>query len=58
MMPIFWQILNGNKYITITLHNLDQEIDAGKILIEQKMNVDRTLFDTSVAAKNFCRHFF
>lgn len=51
MMPIFWQILNGNKYITITLHNLDKEIDAGKILIEQKMNVNRTLFDTSVAAK-------
>ena len=58
MMPIFWQILDGNKYITVTLHNLDKEIDTGKILIEQKINVHKTLFDTSVVAKKISADIF
>ncbi len=58
MMPIFWQILDGSRYITITLHDMGKKIDTGKILIEKKVNVGKTLFDTSVAAKKISADIF
>ena len=33
-MPIFWQMFNGEKDITITAHHLAKEIDTGKIIKE------------------------
>ena len=51
MMPIFWQILDGNSTITITIHDLAAEIDTGSILVETEMKILHSLFITSVKAK-------
>ena len=51
MMPIFWQILDGNSAITITIHDLAAEIDTGSILVETEMKILQSLFITSVRAK-------
>lgn len=34
-----WQILNGEKDITVTVHTMTEEIDKGKILMEQALPV-------------------
>ena len=51
MMPIFWQLFHGEEYITITVHDLAFDIDAGEILGEYKLNVEGTLFAISQNAK-------
>lgn len=51
MMPIFWQILDGKEKITITIHDLAAEIDAGGIIQESEMVISNSLFITSIKAK-------
>ena len=58
MMPIFWQILNNENKITITLHDVAKDIDSGRILLEKEMNISNTLFKTSVAAKKYSAKIF
>lgn len=51
MMPIFWQMLDGKENITITIHDLADEIDTGGIIVESEMMIGHSLFITSVKAK-------
>src|SRR5215210_2406148 len=38
--PIFWQILNGEPEIGLTIHRMDTEFDTGPILAQATMPVD------------------
>ena len=51
MMPIFWQMFNGEKEITITAHHLAKEIDTGQIIKEANILIDGSLFELSQKAK-------
>ena len=51
MMPIFWQMLNGEKKIIITTHHLAKDIDTGMIINETSIAADKTLFELSQQAK-------
>tara|TARA_Y100000813_G_C24159054_1_gene351196 strand:+ start:560 stop:1261 length:702 start_codon:yes stop_codon:yes gene_type:complete len=51
MMPIFWQMFNGEKDITITAHHLAKEIDTGKIIKETNIPISGSLFKLSQEAK-------
>ena len=51
MMPIFWQIYDGNNEIFITVHGLEKGIDTGKVFMEKKMQLKNSLFETSRYAK-------
>ena len=51
MMPIFWQMFNGEKKITITAHHLAKEIDTGQIIKEANILIDGSLFELSQKAK-------
>jgi methionyl-tRNA formyltransferase len=51
MMPIFWQIYDGNSEIFITVHDLAKGIDTGKIFMEKKTQLNNSLFETSRLAK-------
>lgn len=58
MMPIFWQMFDKQKSITITFHELAEGIDTGNIYHEEIMPVGITLFQTSVDAKKVAAKVF
>ena len=58
MMPIFWQIFDGSRSVTITIHDLAEEIDMGDILKEHEMELEASLFETSVMAKKLSAKLF
>lgn len=45
--PITWAIMNGEKYHGVTIHFVDEGIDAGNIILQQKVRIlnDDTAFD-------------
>tara|TARA_Y100001935_G_scaffold27304_1_gene20773 strand:+ start:1358 stop:2053 length:696 start_codon:yes stop_codon:yes gene_type:complete len=51
MMPIFWQLMNDEKFLTLTFHELAENIDTGDIYHEEIIPTDKSLFDLSVQAK-------
>ena len=53
MMPTFWQILNGEKTITVTIHHMSEKFDEGKIIAAYPMDVreDESLHDLIVRSK-------
>ena len=42
MMPNFWQKLNNEIYSAITIHEISNKIDDGKILYQKKINLLQT----------------
>ena len=36
--PLNWQIINNEKYIGISIIQMDEGIDTGPILLEKKLN--------------------
>ncbi len=38
--PINWAIINGEKYTGVTTFFIDENIDAGKILLKEKIDID------------------
>ena len=36
MMPIFWQLFNEETFITVTMHDLAHDIDAGRFMVNIK----------------------
>jgi methionyl-tRNA formyltransferase len=53
MMPTFWQLLNGEKSITVTVHHMSEKFDEGKIVAEYPMDVrgGESLHDLIVRSK-------
>jgi methionyl-tRNA formyltransferase len=55
MMPTFWQMLHGEPAITVTVHEMAEALDAGKILgtvmvpIEPRDSLDRVISTTKEA---------
>ena len=39
MMPTFWQMLNAEPYLTITVHEMAPELDAGAVLATERQPV-------------------
>lgn len=58
MMPIFWQMYHGEDKVTITCHDLADEIDTGRIISEHTIPVNGTLFEISQRAKRQSAHIF
>ena len=56
MMPIFWQIHDGLDEISITLHDLAEEIDTGRVFLERKIKLSHSLYETSRLAKRQSAH--
>lgn len=51
MMPIFWQLMNDEKFLTLTFHELAENIDTGDIYHEEHIPTEDSLFELSVKAK-------
>ena len=51
MMPIFWQLMNDEKFLTLTFHELAENIDTGDIYHEEQIPTEKNLFELSVQAK-------
>jgi methionyl-tRNA formyltransferase len=55
MMPTFWQMLHGESAITVTVHEMAEALDAGKILgtatvpIQPRDTLDRVITTTKEA---------
>jgi methionyl-tRNA formyltransferase len=55
MMPTFWQMLHGEPAITVTVHEMAEALDAGKVLgtvlvpIEARDSLDRVITTTKAA---------
>jgi methionyl-tRNA formyltransferase len=39
MMPTFWQMLNGEPHITITVHEMAEQLDAGGVLATDTFDI-------------------
>jgi len=39
--PIFWSLLNGEKYVGISVHYIDEGIDTGRIINRRKIKITR-----------------
>ena len=39
MMPVFWQMKNGEKRVGITIHKMNEEIDKGDILYQKFIDI-------------------
>lgn len=58
MMPIFWQLFDGKKSITLTFHELAKNIDTGAIYLEKEIKFEESLFKTSVIVKKIAAKVF
>lgn len=47
VLPVFWALLNNEKCIGVTIHWMSKEIDTGKIIYQEKIEVTKnnSLFD-------------
>ena len=53
MMPTFWALLNGEREVTVTVHEVAERLDTGGIFAEFGVPIDGTdsAFDISARAK-------
>ena len=53
MMPTFWQLLNAEPYLTITVHEMAPELDSGAILASERelVGAGDSLAELMVAGK-------
>lgn len=42
VFPVFYAMINNEKYIGVTVHRMEQVIDAGSILYQQKIQINKT----------------
>ena len=56
IMPIFWQINDGLDEVSITLQDLAEDIDTGKVFFEKKIEPSYSLFETTRFAKRQSAH--
>ncbi|HZU71049.1 MAG TPA: methionyl-tRNA formyltransferase [Ktedonobacteraceae bacterium] len=49
--PVFWQIMNGEPQIGITIHRMDAQFDTGPILVQRAMDISEDDDIDSVFAK-------
>ena len=54
MMPTFWALLNGEREIVVTVHEMAARLDAGAVLAEFPIAVrsDESAFDLAARAKD------
>jgi methionyl-tRNA formyltransferase len=38
--PLFWALLNGEKEVGISVHEMDEKLDNGPIIVQKKINVN------------------
>jgi methionyl-tRNA formyltransferase len=54
MMPTFWQMLHGERAVTVTVHEMAPEIDAGRVLataecpVRERDTLDRLMKEAKV----------
>lgn len=58
MMPIFWQLFENESFITITMHELAEDIDTGHIINEERLIPVGSLFNISQHAKRISADMF
>jgi methionyl-tRNA formyltransferase len=53
MMPTFWALLNGDRHVVVTLHEMDERVDAGAVLAEYPLAIEpgESAFDLAARAK-------
>lgn len=53
MMPTFWALLEGEDHVVVTLHEMDELLDAGAVIAEFDVPVapGESAFDVSRNAK-------
>ena len=39
MMPNFWQLYHGERRVGITVHEINEEIDDGRIILQKEVDV-------------------
>lgn len=52
MMPMFWQLYEGKSTYVVTIHELSENIDEGKILFEADFPFRRTLIKSMIDSKS------
>jgi len=55
MMPVFWQIWNGEKKIGITIHKMNEQLDDGEIILQEFVELPKgaTVDEIMVLCKHF-----
>ena len=43
--PIFWSMLDNQKYGVISIHHIDKGIDTGNLILEEKFKLEKSLTD-------------
>lgn len=62
MMPVFWQMLAGERSVTVTVHEMVAELDMGRILgtlefpLEERDCLDRVITATKTAGARLMIH--
>lgn len=52
MMPVFWQLRNGEEHVTVTIHEMAAKLDAGRVLatrtfpLRKRDVLDRAITET------------
>lgn len=49
--PLNWAVINGEKETGVTVHYIDEKIDAGDIILQKKINIDFNDFIGDVLKK-------
>ena len=39
--PIFWSLVNKDRYSGVTIHYIDEGVDTGKIIVRKKINIEK-----------------
>jgi methionyl-tRNA formyltransferase len=58
MMPVFWQLVHGEKEVGITIHEMNLELDDGRIILQRDMEVaaHETLHEVMTRSKRVGAH--
>ncbi|MFC1657370.1 methionyl-tRNA formyltransferase [Candidatus Moduliflexota bacterium] len=58
MMPNFWQLYHGEERVGITVHEINEEIDDGRIILQKEVDVlpDETLASLMARTKRIGAH--
>ena len=57
-MPNFWQLYHGEERVGITVHEINEEIDDGRIILQKEVDVlpDETLASLMARTKRIGAH--
>ena len=48
MMPVFWGLYKGSDEIGVTIHSMEEKLDAGEILLQEKVSVTNESLDDMI----------